>query len=462
MVTLDIFGGGGPLDSQMRERFAGAEDSANWLRSQLGAIASWSLSLKTTLNILLNADTPMLLVWGNDRLVFYNDAYQVQLHHHQQGLPLGRSWQPPQTPDWAAMHADIEQVFVTGHPLRRENQRFPAGDRRSTSASFSWSYSAVGDETGAIAGVVVTSSQAAAAINSNNLGAEDLQQAETALRHSEERYQALFDSIGQGFCVIELLFDAADQPIDYRFLEVNPAFEHQTGLTDALGKRLRELVAHPRADLLETYGKVARSGISQHFENYAEALHRWYDVYAFRIGQPDHGQVAILFDDISDRKRAEEAVREQTNLMQVILDSVGDGLILANCEGGFVLFNQAAERLFGRLSNERSHQEWSKTYGLFLPDQQTLFPNHQLPLYRAMQGEDATDVEVFVRRDPAAQGRWVSISGFPVRGINHEITGGVITCRDISDRKQIEADLRESDARRQFMLDASQIGDWGS
>ncbi|WP_375499041.1 PAS domain S-box protein [uncultured Nostoc sp.] len=157
--------------------------------------------------------------------------------------------------------------------------------------------------------------------------------------------------------------------------------------------------------------------------------------------------VAGVTRDITDRKQSEQALQEQTKLMQVILDSIGDGLILANPQGEFVLFNQAAERIFGRLSNERSCDEWSRTYGLFLSDRQTLFPDEQLPLYRAMQGEYANDVEVFVRRAAAFEGRWVSISGFPVMDMSRKVTGGVITCRDITDRKQIEATVKASNER---------------
>ncbi|WP_375469479.1 PAS domain S-box protein [uncultured Nostoc sp.] len=157
--------------------------------------------------------------------------------------------------------------------------------------------------------------------------------------------------------------------------------------------------------------------------------------------------VAGVTRDITDRKESEQALQEQAKLMQVILDSIGDGLILANPQGEFVLFNQAAERIFGRLSNEQLCDEWSRTYGLFLPDRQTLFPDEQLPLYRAIQGEYANDVEVFVRRAPAFEGRWVSISGFPVMDMSRKITGGVITCRDITDRKQIEATVKASNER---------------
>ncbi|MBW4490714.1 MAG: PAS domain S-box protein [Trichocoleus desertorum ATA4-8-CV12] len=122
----------------------------------------------------------------------------------------------------------------------------------------------------------------------------DRKQTEVALRQSETRYRTLFESIDQGFCVIEVLFDENSKPIDYRFLEINPAFEQQTGLIDAQGKRMRELAPDHEEHWFEIYGNIALTGESNRFENRAAALHRWYDVYAFRIGQPNEGKVAIL------------------------------------------------------------------------------------------------------------------------------------------------------------------------
>lgn len=138
----------------------------------------------------------------------------------------------------------------------------------------------------------------------------DRKQAQEASRRSEERYRTLFESIDEGFCVIEMLYDENDTPLDYRFLEINPAFEKQTGLEQAEGKTARQLVPNLEDHWVEIYGKVALTGESLRFENHSEAMNRWFDVYAFRVGQPESRKVAVLFKDVSDRKRI-EAEREQ-------------------------------------------------------------------------------------------------------------------------------------------------------
>ncbi|MEP0819279.1 MULTISPECIES: ATP-binding protein [Trichocoleus] len=145
---------------------------------------------------------------------------------------------------------------------------------------------------------------------SDRVRAEDeRQQAEKALRESEAKYRSLFESIDEGFCLIEVLFDEIGKADDYRFLEANPLFEKHTGLVDAIGKTMRELVPEHDAYWLEVYGKIALTGVAIRFENSAEALGRFFDIYAFRVGEPHERKVAVLFNDISERKRAEEVSR---------------------------------------------------------------------------------------------------------------------------------------------------------
>lgn len=111
----------------------------------------------------------------------------------------------------------------------------------------------------------------------------DQKQVEEALRRSEERYRTLFETMEDGFCVIEMLFDEKTTPIDYRFLEINPAFERETGLQEAVGKTARQLLPNLEQFWFETYGKVALTGEPVRFENGSDAMNRWFEVYAFSI-----------------------------------------------------------------------------------------------------------------------------------------------------------------------------------
>ena len=135
-------------------------------------------------------------------------------------------------------------------------------------------------------------------------------QAEEALAESEKQYRNLFDTMIEGFCIIEVVFDARSRPIDYRFLEVNPAFEKQTGLHNVQGKLMRDLAPDIEARWFDVYGKIAMTGEPARFVNEARALNRWFDVSAFRLGGTESRKVAILFNDVTEAKRAEVALRE--------------------------------------------------------------------------------------------------------------------------------------------------------
>ncbi|TXF99774.1 hybrid sensor histidine kinase/response regulator [Massilia arenae] len=141
------------------------------------------------------------------------------------------------------------------------------------------------------------------------LDTTESKQVQERLRASEERYRTLFESVDQGFCIFEMIFDAGGKAVDYRFLEMNPMFERHTGLVDAVGRTAREMLPELDDFWFETYGRVALTGIPASFENEAPAMGRWFDVYANRIGGADSRKVALLFSDVSARKRAEGELR---------------------------------------------------------------------------------------------------------------------------------------------------------
>ncbi len=135
-------------------------------------------------------------------------------------------------------------------------------------------------------------------------------QAEEVLRKSEERYRTLFNSIDEGYCIVQMLFDAQNRPVDYRFLETSKSFQRQTGFVDAQNKTIRELAPDIEPHWIEAFGKVALTGEAVRFEEYSPSLERWYDVYAFRFDGPENHQVALLFNDISKRKKVEFKLQE--------------------------------------------------------------------------------------------------------------------------------------------------------
>ncbi|AZG75638.1 HWE histidine kinase domain-containing protein [Methylocystis rosea] len=130
--------------------------------------------------------------------------------------------------------------------------------------------------------------------------------AEEALRDSESRYRLLFESIDESFTVVEPLYDEEGHAVDYRFLEVNPAFEAITGLKNVAGRRGRELVPSLEKDWIDTIGRVAASGNAERVVRRARALGKIYDAFVFRIEEAESPRVAVLSRDVTERVRAEE------------------------------------------------------------------------------------------------------------------------------------------------------------
>lgn len=136
-----------------------------------------------------------------------------------------------------------------------------------------------------------------------NMDVTEERRAAEALRKSEEKYRGLFENMDQGFCIIEMLFDENGLGYDYRFLEYNARFEDHTGLKDAVGKTMRELVPDIEDHWPQRYGQVALTGMPVRFEEGSNVMNRWFDVFAFRFGEQEQNQVAILFTDISEKRK---------------------------------------------------------------------------------------------------------------------------------------------------------------
>lgn len=192
---------------------------------------------------------------------------------------------------------------------------------------------------------------------------EQRKRAEKALRDSEARYRNLFESIDVGFCTVELKFDEQQHPVDYRFVEVNPAFERHTGLTNAAGKWMRELRPGHEQHWFDIYGKVALTGESIRFENIAATLNgRTYDVFAFRIGEPGSYLVAILFNDITEGKRIKEELRATNERLQLAIQGSGDGVWNWDIQADRMVVNARVKEFLGYGENEPlgEETEWRK------------------------------------------------------------------------------------------------------
>lgn len=174
-----------------------------------------------------------------------------------------------------------------------------------------------------------------------------------ALKASEERYRSLFDSIDDGFCVIEMIWDENGKPVDYLFLEVNPTFERHTGMVNSQGRRMREIIPDHEDLWFQIYGEVAKTGEPVHFSMASAVLGRWFDLYAFRVDEPEKGHVAVKFNDVTERVASERQLqrlaaenRDRVAELETLLDVLPVGISIAlDAECKDIRLNPAMSRM---------------------------------------------------------------------------------------------------------------------
>jgi PAS domain S-box-containing protein len=256
--------------------------------------------------------------------------------------------------------------------------------------------------------------------------------AEMELRESEQNYRTLFESIDEGYCTIEVLFDQNEKPVDYRFLQISPSFERQTGIKNAAGRRMREIAPQHEEHWFEIYGRIALTGEPMRFENEAKQLGRWYDVYAFRVEDPKRRLVGILFNDITERKRAEVVGQR----LAAIIDCSEDAIISKDLNGTIESWNGGAERLFGYQASEVI----GKSILIIIPPDR--HDEERGILERIRRGARIKPYEtVRMREDGSLLD--ISLTVSPIRDAAGRIIGASKIARDITERKRAEEALRK-------------------
>lgn len=261
---------------------------------------------------------------------------------------------------------------------------------------------------------------------------------ENYLVQSEKRYRHLFDSIDEGFCVLEVLFDENEKPYDYRFCEVNPVFEKLTNLKNALGRTAREMLPDLEQHWIETYGRVAKTRQAERFVNSSETMGFWFDVYAFPIDAPGQNRVALLFNNVTEQKRIEAENKRLNSRNLEILESITDAFFAIDRDWRFIYGNPQTEEILGRRASEYVGKIiWEEFPGLI--------GTHFEKAYRSAmdEGVPASFTEYYPDHD-----RWYDVRVFP------SANGITIYFRNVSSRIKTEENLRhvQGETERQRRL----------
>jgi diguanylate cyclase (GGDEF)-like protein/PAS domain S-box-containing protein len=282
-----------------------------------------------------------------------------------------------------------------------------------------------------------------------------------ALKDAEARYATLIGSVDAAFCVVEMIFDAHQQAVDYRFVEVNRAFATHTGLADARGKSIRELVPTIEQNWIETFATVDRTLESARFDSIVADLdQRWFEGTAFPTGDPHQHRVAVFFNNVKDKRQIEstlkqlnanleraasesalieEALYNEKERAQVTLNSIGDAVICTNVDGDVTYLNGAAERLTGWQGADAVGRRLEEVFHIIEAESRAVIPNPMALATAQNKVVGLPPLCILVRRDATELS--IEDSAAPIHDRHGKVTGAVMVFHDVSAARTLSRQL---------------------
>lgn len=255
-------------------------------------------------------------------------------------------------------------------------------------------------------------------------------EAEQALSRSEERHRTLFNSIDEGFCIIEF-FDGPHGPLsDYVHVEANPAYERHTGIPNVIGQKVREMVPDEADGWVEMYRRVLLTGEPIRFERELVSTRRYLELSAFRVEPASRRQVAVLFQDVTDQRRAAEALRNSEHRLRQMADTMAHMIWVTRPDGYHEWYNRRWYEFTGVPDGSTDGEAWN---GMFHPDDQARAWRRWR---HSLDTGDYYEIEYRLRHH-SGEYRWVLGRALPIRSDRGEIERWFGTCTDIHAMRQL-------------------------
>ncbi len=284
------------------------------------------------------------------------------------------------------------------------------------------------------------------------------QEAERALRESEERYRGLFTAMQEGFALHEIICDAQGRPQDYRYLEVNPAFERMTGIPRHrwIGHTVREVLPRVEARWIRDFGEVALTGVARTFEDYVAELDQHYEVLAY---SPKLGLFAVVALDVTQRKRAEVEVERNHALYRRAIGVAGLVPYQKDyASDTYVFMGEGIRDITGYAPTELRSAVWREMILETVFQGEATGLNHAEAVRRSVSGEIRNWRADHRIRTRSGEVRWISDSSIPLLDAKGAYMGSMGIIQDITERKRVEAALRDSQQQLKAIFDNAQDG----
>lgn len=237
---------------------------------------------------------------------------------------------------------------------------------------------------------------------------------EKKLRANEQKYRSLFNSMNDGLCVHEIIYDQDGVAIDYKIIDTNPMYEEILGIKreDVIDKLASEIYGSDDPPYLELYEKVASTGKPERFETYFPPMKKFFLISVFSNHQ---GGFATVFQDITQRKQSEEALRKSEEKHRVLFETMPLGVVYVDPEGNLIDANPTAEKILGISLEQIKRKTTSDTSWQAIHEDGSDFPGETHPVSIALKtGKKVEDVTMGVFNPEIGDYRWITISAVPL------------------------------------------------